>query len=197
MSVVRAFIAIELSPEIYQRLDEITRQLRERLAGVPIRWVPTRNIHITLKFLGDVSLSNLDIVKKIIRVQAESHACFEMRVGSLGAFPSINRARVIWVGVDAPAVLKSIHHGIDVETARLGYDQEDRAFSPHLTLGRVGRNANSQDTHKIGQVLSMFEVGALGQTRVQNIHLFRSDLQPSGAVYSPLYSAPLHGHLAV
>jgi 2'-5' RNA ligase len=191
MSVVRSFIAIELAPEIYRRLDEVIAQLQQKLAGVPVRWVPAKNIHLTLKFLGDVSLSNLEILKKIVRTEVSAHAPFEISVGELGAFPTIRRPRVIWVGVKAPAELSVIQQRIDAETARLGYAREDRKFSPHLTLGRVSRNATPQDVHKIGEILSASKVGFLGAVSVRDIHLFRSDLMPDGAVYTPLDSAPL------
>lgn len=191
MAVIRAFIAIDLSPQILQRLDDVAEQLKQRLSGVQIRWVPVENIHLTLKFLGDVSLTNLEVLKRILMVEAGNHSPFEMSVGELGAFPSLRRPRVIWVGVTAPTELNALQHSIEVETARLGYQRENRGFTPHLTLGRVSRNAPSRDARQIGQVLDSFKVGFLGATRVREVHLYRSDLQPGGAVYSRLMSAPL------
>lgn len=192
MGVVRAFIAIDLSPEICQRLDGVLAQLKERMVNVPVRWVPAKNIHVTLKFLGDVSLANLDVLKKMLRAETSHHAAFEISVGELGAFPSIHRARVIWVGVTAPPELAAIQRTIDTSSANLGYAREDRPFSPHLTLGRVSRNATPQDAHRIGSVLDNYKVGFLGVTRVTAIHLYKSDLQPGGAVYSQLFTAPLN-----
>jgi 2'-5' RNA ligase len=191
MAVIRAFIAIDLSPEIIQRLEEVSGQLRQRLAGVQIRWVPVENIHLTLKFLGDVSMSNLEVLKKILLAEASNHSPFEISVGELGAFPSLRRPRVIWVGVTAPPELSALQHGIESETARLGYQRENRAFSPHLTLGRVSRNAPSQEARLIGQVLESFKLGFLGAAHVRDAHLYRSDLRPGGAVYTRLMTAPL------
>ena len=191
MSVIRAFIAIDLSEEIYRRLDEVAQNLQERLSGVPIRWVPVRNVHVTLKFLGDVSIKNLEVLKKLLETEAHGHVPFEISVGDLGAFPSERRPRVLWIGVEAPQELTALQRGIEAETARLGYAPEDRPFSPHLTLGRVGRNANSQDLHRVGEVLKTYKVGFLGATRIQAVHLYRSDLQPGGAVYTQLYTAIL------
>jgi 2'-5' RNA ligase len=191
MTVIRAFIAIDLSTEIYRRLDQVSGELRDQLSGTSIRWVPVKNIHLTLKFLGDVSLTNLEVLKKLLRSEAASHPQFEFSVGKLGAYPTIHRPRVVWVGVEAPPELSALQHRIEIETARVGYAREERAFSPHLTLGRVGRNATSQDLHKIGEVLSSSPVGFLGTVRVAAVHLYRSDLQPGGAIYSALYSAPL------
>jgi RNA 2',3'-cyclic 3'-phosphodiesterase len=191
MSVIRAFIAIDLSDEIYQRLEEVTRNMQARLASVPIRWVPVRNIHVTLKFLGDVSIKNLEVLKKLLETETRSHQPFEISVGDLGAFPSERRPRVLWAGVQAPQELTALQRGIEVETARLGYAPEDRPFSPHLTLGRIGRNAESHDLRLVGELLKSSNVGFLGATRIQAVHLYRSDLQPGGAVYTQLHTASL------
>ena len=149
MSVIRAFIAISLSSEIHQKLDEVIYGLKNRLPKAPIRWVPANNIHLTLKFLGDVSVSNLEILTKMIQAEVSRHEPFEISVGELGVFPSAHRPRVIWVGIEAPQELYSLHHGIETEMHRLGYAAEERPFSPHLTLGRVSRNARADDYYPI------------------------------------------------
>jgi 2'-5' RNA ligase len=191
MSVVRAFIAIDLSPEIYKRLEAVGKDLKQSLEEVPVRWVPVENIHLTLKFLGDVSIANLEILKKILKNEVHQHAPFEIGVGELGAFPSVRRPRVIWVGVEAPTALESLQRGIEAETARLGYAREERPFQPHLTLGRVSRNANATDARRIGDVLRGYKLGFIGAARVQDVHLFRSELKSSGAVYTRLASIGL------
>ncbi|HSO28146.1 MAG TPA: RNA 2',3'-cyclic phosphodiesterase, partial [Anaerolineales bacterium] len=108
-----------------------------------------------------------------------------------GAFPSVRRARVIWTGVQAPPDLIQLQRAIEAETARLGYAAEERGFTPHLTLGRVSRNANANDARRISQALDELQVGFLGAMRVEAVHLFRSDLKPGGAVYTRLFTAPL------
>ena len=191
MSVIRAFIAITLSDEIYQHLDQVIKLLQSHLPKAPVRWAPAKNIHLTIKFLGDVSVANLDVLQKTLQAEVARHAPFEISVGEVGAFPSIRRPRVIWVGVKAPPELLTVQHGVESELARLGYAPEDRDFSPHLTLGRIGRNSTSEDARRIGEVLSSIKVGFLGATRVQSIHLYRSDLQPGGASYTRLFTAHL------
>ena len=189
-SVVRAFIGIDLPPEIQRCLEQVTTQLRQRLEGVPVRWVPAEKIHITLKFLGDVSVANIDMLKKIMKSVAPAHQAFEISVGGLGAFPKPHDPRVIWVGLEIPPELVVVRHGIETEAARLGYTQEERPFSPHLTLGRVSRNASTSDIHKNANVLETYKVGFLGAVRVEAIHLYRSDLKPGGAIYTRLFSVP-------
>ena len=189
MSVIRAFIAIELSTEIQQALEQVSNQLKGQLGRVPVRWVPVKNIHLTLKFLGDVSLANLEVLEGILLAEAARCAPFEISISKLGAFPSTRRPRVIWVGVEAPAELGQFQRALDEATARLGYPPEERGFSPHLTLGRISRNASNDDVRRIGQSLEGTNVGLLGAMQVQNVDLYRSDLQPTGAVYTCLYSA--------
>src|SRR5512139_3640579 len=131
MSVIRAFIAIDLSTEILQRLDQVIKELRNKLIDVPIRWVPTENIHLTLKFLGDVSIANLEMLTKILSGVVSAHHSFEISAGGLDAFPKIHQPRVIWIGLEVPPELLAIQHNLELETARLGYTCEDRPFSPH------------------------------------------------------------------
>ena len=192
MSVIRAFIAIDLSAEIQQRLDEVTHNYKNQLANIPIRWVPAVNIHLTLKFLGDVSLSNLNMLMDMIQAEVSSHHQFDISVGGSGAFPNNRQPRIIWVGVEAPAELAAIQNGIEGTTGRLGYTREERAFSPHLTLGRVSRNATSQDVKLISKTLDTARIGFLGATCVEKVHLYRSDLQPTGAVYTQIFSSSLN-----
>jgi len=191
MSVIRAFIAIDLSTEIQQALEQVSTQLKGQSRGVPVRWVPVKNIHLTLKFLGDVSLANLEVLESILLTEAARCAPFDVSINRLGAFPSTRRPRVIWVGVEAQAELGQLQRALDEATIRLGYTPEERGFSPHLTLGRMSRNANNVEVGRIGQIIDQSEVGHLGTMRVQAVHLYRSDLQPTGAVYTRLYSASL------
>lgn len=189
--IVRTFIAIDLSPEIYRRLDEVTGQLKTRLPSAPVRWVTTHNIHLTLKFLGEVSIESLDAIKDVVQRHAGQFSPFEFQVGKLGVFPSIRRPRVIWVGVDAPQELGMLQRGIENDLNRLGYPREERGFSPHLTLGRVGRENDPTDARQIADVLEHYAPGILGVTQVNYVRLYRSDLKPGGSVYTPLFTASL------
>jgi 2'-5' RNA ligase len=189
MSVIRAFVALDLPVDIHARLDGVMEDLKRRLKEAPIRWVAVKNIHITIAFLGDVSVANLDPIKKIIQAEAARTPAFSLTVGGLGAFPSVSRPRVIWVGVQAPPELAGLQSRVEGELTRLGYAREEREFSPHLTLGRLARTANPPDAHRISETLTSVKVGALGTADLTALHLYRSDLQPGGSVYTRLYSA--------
>ena len=104
--------------------------LRNTVGKTTVRWVAPENIHLTLKFLGDVSPSNLDLLKQMLATEATRHRCFQVEVGKLGIFPTSRQPRVIWVGLDGPPDLSALQRGVEAFTERLGYTPEGRAFSP-------------------------------------------------------------------
>lgn len=189
--VVRTFIAVDIPEEVRESLGQVSSRLQDKLGETPVRWVNFEKIHLTLKFLGDVSKENLGMVEKILESEVSKHQTMEIGIGRLGAFPKIRHPRVIWVGVEAPAELYDLRRGIEDGVARLGYNYDKYDFTPHLTLGRVSRKASARDVRKVGKMLHEFNVGFIGVARIQAVHLYRSDLQPGGAVYSRLFSADL------
>ena len=192
MSVIRAFIAIDLPDDIRQHLARTAHTLRQQLADAPIRWVNPKSIHLTLKFLGDVSEHNLNMLMDLLAGEVETHPPFEFGVGRLGAFPDTRRPRVLWVGVEAPDELFTLQRAIDQAVAKLGYARERKPFQPHLTLGRVSRNASNRQVREISRLLRETHVGFLGSARVTEVHLYRSDLKPTGAVYTRLMTTNLN-----
>lgn len=191
MSLLRVFIAIELSENVCDAIQKQTVRLRQTLGNDLVRWVPTQNMHLTLKFLGDTATSYLDFLKQLLIHEANSHPQFNMQLGGLGAFPTSRHPRLLWIGIHAPADLASLQRSIESGTTRLGYEQEERAFSPHLSIGRVRQNLNPPEMQRIRRALDTIQLGNIGTARVDSIHLFRSDLQPSGSIYTKLFSAPL------
>jgi len=191
MSLVRVFIAIELSEPVCDAIQKQTARLRQTLGNELIRWVPTQNMHLTLKFLGDTTTSHLEFLKQMLAREANSHPQFNLQLGGLGAFPNSKRPRLLWIGIHAPADLVSLQKSIESGTSRLGYEQEERAFSPHLSIGRVRQNIGPPEQQKIRTALDTIQLGNIGTARVDSVHLYRSDLQPSGSIYTKLFSAPL------
>lgn len=193
ISVIRAFIAVDLPADIQDCLETVSENLISQMGSVPVRWVAPQNIHLTLKFLGDVSLNNLNVLKELLNSEAAPHKPMVISVGGVGAFPKIRSPRVLWVGIEAPQEMLNLQRGIDAHMTRIGYAPERRDFSPHLTLGRVSRNATPQEVRKIGDVIASQKIGFLGVARIHAVHLYRSDLKPDGAVYTKLYSASFDG----
>lgn len=191
MSLLRAFIAIEIPLEIHQAIEKKTAPIRAALDSSLVRWVPSGNIHLTLKFLGDVSPASIEMLSQMLSLEVNQHQAFELEFRELGAFPNPRRPRVIWIGIQAPAMLETLQHGIEAASATLGYPDEKRPFSPHLTIGRVKQNVDSAGIQKIRIALEETQVGSLGNAHVTAVHLFKSDLKTTGAVYTRLFSASL------
>lgn len=191
MGLLRAFLASELPASLQDAISSATSELRRHLSDGLVRWVPSHNVHLTLKFLGDVSPASLELIKQMMRAEAAQFSAFDVQVEGLGCYPSARHPRVLWVGLQAPAELVSLQRAIEAAAARLGYESEERGFSPHLTIGRVRQNASSSDLHKIRTSLDGTRIGLLGSARVDAIHLFKSELRPEGSIYTRLFSAPL------
>ena len=190
MNLLRAFIAIEIPQEIKKAIAAETACLQTD-NGRAVRWVTPENIHLTLKFLGEISPHNVELLSQSMQAECSQQPQFEITVTGMGCFPNAHRPRVIWIGLNAPQELNKLQHKIEATTARLGYAAEEKAFSPHLTLGRVREQASVDELKRLHAVLDTMSVGALGTFTAQAVYLFKSDLQPTGPIYSHLFSARL------
>lgn len=194
MNLLRAFIAIELPQQLQDTLEKQTTRLRQSLGDDLVRWIPVQNMHLTLKFLGNIAASHVEFLKQLITQTADSHSAFDLQISGIGSFPNSKRARILWAGIHAPAGLASLQKSIETGTIRLGYEREERPFSPHLTLGRVRQNIDPAGLQKIRTILDTIQLGNIGSARVDSIYLYKSEPQTSGSVYTKLFSAPLKKH---
>ena len=194
MNLLRAFIAIELPNQLQDALEKQTTRLRQSLGDDLVRWIPTQNMHLTLKFLGNTAASHVEFLKQFISQTADTHSQFDLQISGLGSFPNSKRARILWAGIHAPADLAALQKSIEAGTTRLGYEKEEKPFSPHLTLGRVRQNIDPAGLQKIRTILDTIQLGNIGSARVDSIHLYKSEPQTSGSVYTKLFSAPLKKH---
>ena len=190
MSMLRAFIAVEIPVEIQQKIQKETVDFRNGIYAL-VRWVPPQNMHLTLKFLGDVSENSIGFLIQMLRIEAEHVRCFDIHLAGLGAFPNLRRPRVLYIGIQAPAVLEALQRGIEAASRRLGYEGEERPFAAHLTLGRVRQTVTATEQQQIRRAIESTQVDLLGTARVDLVHLYKSELNPGGSVYTRLYSAPL------
>lgn len=182
---VRSFLAIEVSPEVRQRIGRIQERLGMYLKG--IRWTRPEGIHLTLKFFGDIYEGDVAAIAGAVEGRAAAEAPVHLRAGGLGAFPNAGRARVLWIGLDGDLErLSRLQRDLDGALEGLGYPREKRSFKPHLTLGRAQgeRILGVQDVLRKGEShqAGSFEAGALV--------LFRSELKPGGAVYTKMAEFP-------
>ncbi len=184
-ALIRSFLAIDLHAPMQAKLEEVVTTLRSK-ANLPVRWVAGKNIHLTLKFLGESELDQLRELENAMLPCLQTYASFDIRVGGLGAFPVSGHPRVIWVGVQAPPILEQIANEVESISVNQGYERENRRFSPHLTLGRVSQSANPQQALLIREMLHKTQVAELGTIQVDAVTLIQSVLTPAGPIYSPL-----------
>ncbi|MBK9926543.1 MAG: RNA 2',3'-cyclic phosphodiesterase [Anaerolineales bacterium] len=191
MVPLRTFIAVDIHPTILQSVQHKIEPLRKAIGDSTVRWVPVDNFHLTLKFLGDIAPAKVDDLTRILRTEADSCQPFDIHINGLGSFPNSKRPRVLFIGIQPQAGLDALQRGIESATAKLGYKSEARDFSPHLTIGRVRENVTAIDQQRIRKALDEIKIDSLGTARVDSVHLYKSELKPSGSVYTKLFSAPL------
>jgi 2'-5' RNA ligase len=186
MAAIRSFICIVLPEELKAKIAELQSELKRE--PVSVSWAKPENVHLTLKFLGDVEETQLEQVKEAVSQTAQAHARFELVVHGCGVFPNERDPRVLWVGLkDETGALQPLVQEIEDRLGAIGFAREERPFRAHLTIGRVrsGRNAR-----ELARKLTATDFPR-HRFAVEQITLMRSDLKPTGAIYTPLHSAEL------
>lgn len=183
---IRTFICIEIPASVKDRIAELQQTLKR--ANAQVSWTRPSNIHLTLKFLGDVEPSRIEDVRAAVEHAASFITPFELEVSGAGCFPSARSPRVLWIGLsNLPDKLKQLHAGIENELAKAGFPREAKRFSPHLTIGRV---RNPQHSKHVAEEL--IAAGFAPETfRANEVIVMRSDLKPTGSVYTPQAIIPL------
>jgi 2'-5' RNA ligase len=179
---IRTFIAVEIEPAVRQALTELQDDLR----GVAddVKWVEPENLHLTLKFLGDVDETDLYSVCKMAESSVAGIAAFSMQLAGVGAFPSSNKPKIIWAGIRQGAdELVQIHKRLESAFAEEGYPREDRAFTPHLTLGRTRQ---PRAMPMLAQTIERLADWDGGTSQADEIVIMSSQLGPDGPTYTPM-----------
>ncbi len=184
---MRLFIAINFTVKDRQRMYSAARKLRD--AELPVRWVDIEQLHMTLKFLGEVRPERVKDVKAAVAQVAEKTEPFPMVVRGAGAFPTMRRPKVIWLGADASPQLRCLKHDVEWELAPQGFEREVRAFHPHITLGRATKEARAGDFRGFEAVVDAMDFER--EITVRNVDLMESFLSAKGPRYEKLMSAKL------
>jgi 2'-5' RNA ligase len=188
MSKIRTFIAVDVSQTALARAQDLIERLRA--GGADVKWVESGNMHLTLKFLGDVPDAQTADVCRAVAKAAEQISPFEIALRGAGAFPHPGRPRTVWLGVDRGAEeLASLHKAIEKALAKRGFPKEGRRFHPHLTLGRVRRGGTPQ--RELGRLIRENEAFDGGSADIDEVVVFASFLDKSGPTYQPLGRARL------
>lgn len=187
---MRTFIAITLPKEIKDRLSAIQEELKN--TGAEVKWVKPENIHLTLKFLGEIDEKKLEKIIQATEEAVKDKKPFLAHLGSIGAFPNINFPRVIWLGIEAgDRETKEIAKGLEDKIAKLGIPKEDRPFSSHITIGRTKSGIHRDKlVGTLKKIADDFGKENL-EFQVKAITLFKSTLTPKGPIYQALKEANL------
>lgn len=180
MSQVRAFLAIDLDDDLKPKINRIIKEFKQ--IDTRIKYVELTNLHLTLKFFGEIDTEGLELLEeKIANVVSEFNP-FDIKIKSCGAFPNNNHIKVIWVGIDEDSIIRELHDKLDKEFTKLGFDRDNK-FSTHLTIGRM-KSAKNKD--KVKATIEEFSDIEIGEMTVNRISLKKSTLKPSGPVYEDL-----------
>jgi 2'-5' RNA ligase len=186
---MRTFVALNLPKKDRDRIHRAARPLREE--GIPVRWVDAEAYHVTLKFLGEVRPERLPAIEEALERVGRSTAPFTLGFGGFGAFPTVRRPRVIWLGVDATPEVRCLKQDLEWALSECGFDTETRAFHPHLTLGRADPADGAGAFRGLDEKVAALEFTTA--VPIRSVELMRSHLSREGAHYSVVASARLTG----
>ncbi len=184
---MRLFVAVNLPAGERHAAWDATATLRT--AGLPVRWVAADHLHVTLKFLGEVAAERATPIGEAIAGAVREARSFAVTLGGAGAFPSPDRPRVVWIGVEAHPALELLANDVERALAPFAFASELRPFHPHVTIGRVGREVRPSSLKRLRRLLD--EVAYSGVMRVESVDLMESVTGRDGASYRVVHRAPL------
>jgi len=191
MPQIRAFIAVTLPPEVRQFLTALQSKVKSA-ADVPVKWVETENLHLTLAFLGNTDEARIPAILEVMQAATGGARPMTLKVAGLGVFPNPRRPRIVWAGLagDVPG-LQKVQRALTGELQPLGFVPDTKPFRPHLTLGRVRDSASSAQSEALGRAVAGLDAGGERTFGVAGLYLIRSQLTQRGPVYTMIGSAKL------
>ena len=192
--MIRAFVAVVPGDAVREAVTAGVDRLRP--LGRSVAWVPAANLHVTLQFLGNQPEERLAAATEALHAAAAVTAPFEVTLHGIGAFPGLERPRILWVGLALGALeVRALQERVAVALAREGFPREDRAWHPHLTIGRVydERRWRQEAGPALRQALAQAATTGFGTARVAEVALMQSDLSPRGARYTVRRAVALGG----
>lgn len=185
ITYLRCFIAIDITEQIRRDLGEIIDRLKKH--DTDVKWVPSENIHLTLKFLGNTPEKLLPKIREELFNVVLYYKPFYITIYTTGVFPNRKYPRVIWIGVKDSEILRRLYVDIENAMVSLGFKKENKKYSPHLTIGRM---RSQKGIMNLIHVLDTFKDKDFGNINIKQIKLMKSELKPQGAIYSCLYEIP-------
>ena len=180
--MIRSFLAIELPKALLEKIGEVQGDLKSSHADV--RWVSPQKIHLTLKFFGNIEEARIEPIIRAIEGSIHDTQIFSLGVKGMGVFPNWKNPRVIWMGlIDGKGILIPFQKQLEADLEKIGFEPERRAFQPHLTLGRVNSSRGKEELIRRMEGYREEEFANIG---VERVILFKSDLRPTGPIYTLL-----------
>lgn len=186
---MRLFVAVDLEEAVLERIAALQAELRAGAGVADVRWAASEGFHVTLRFLGEVPDRRLPAIIEAMEEAASQEGPFTARARRVGAFPALRRPRVLWVGIES-AELRRLAEALEQALSKRGFPREERPFTAHLTLARLRSLRGWEDLE--GRLKGVLEED-FGSSRVEELVLYRSQLRPSGAVYTALERVSLGG----
>ncbi len=185
---IRAFVGIPIAPSVRGSIEKLMKSLRNQVDGV--KWIDTQNLHVTLKFLGDVPMNELHRIIAAVEQGAASAEAFDLEFCGCGVFPDRTNPKTIWIGTTIGSEeLTTAATAIENELFKLGYPKENRRFSPHLTIGRAKRDVSVSET--LSTFLDEKKEFPFGSFGVDEVVVYSSELTRNGPIYDELATIPL------
>ena len=185
--MIRSFLAIDLPEATRKALGTVQEHLKQSPTGV--RWLKPSSIHLTLKFLGNIHPAQVDDIAAVTAQVVRNEPLLTLCAAGLGAFPNQRNPRVLWVGIDGEVKrLTHIQTRLEHDLVPLGFAREQRGFRAHLTLGRVKDKRNRQ---ALIDAMATLDMEPFNSFDADEIILYKSDLRPTGAIYTKLHRMPL------
>ena len=183
MATWRVFCAMELPDELRAQLQDHISKLRKAVPDVAASWSRVENIHLTLKFFGNVEVKRIEKISAAAERTVRQFSTFPIAIGGTGVFPRPNRPQVLWIGVSDPSgQLSALQEKFEDECAAEGFEKEDRAYRPHLTIARLRKPEGARhlaDAHLRMQFETI-------EVRLKELVIFRSELSSKGSRYTPI-----------
>lgn len=194
---MRTFIAIELSDEARSALLDLQNRLKSVLPPKTVRWTAPANIHLTLHFLGEIPVEQVEAIGQVVKSTALECPPFTLKLAGMGCFPNTRRPRIVWAGVSGQTKpLLEMHRAVGDRLKRMiAFEPDSRPYAPHLTIGRVKNGLPRRHLTQLGETLEQerLAVGELARLPVAGISLIQSELKSGGAVYTPLAHGQCQG----
>lgn len=187
---IRTFIAIKIVPE--KKLTELFLHLRNSLKGEEIRWIDINNLHLTLRFLGETDKDQVSETINVLKLVASQFTSFQIEIKGVGVFKNKMQPRVLFLSVVNNLILKELSDDIREKLNFMGFNDEEKSFNPHLTLGRIKYIENKDAFYALANKYSNEKIQ---QLTVSEITFYQSILSSEGPTYKPIKIIKLNNQL--